>query len=362
MKVMVGHAARVALLALAALWVAACGTTSNHLLSVDYPVRAPVSGGHAERPPAPNGYEHQVVGKPYEVSGRWYTPADQPNYNETGVASWYGPNFDGKRTANGEIYDMNALSAAHKTLPLPSLVEVTNLDNGKSLVVRVNDRGPFVDGRIIDLSKGAAEQLGVIRPGVARVRVRYLGPPPMNGAPVQIARADPASSPAPRRDYAPAPQTEDAAPPREYARVPQPETPAEPPAERLYARADPQPVPAPSWDIDLNRDVSPGAWNTPGWSPPPLPPGQTVDVAYAAPVAASGHYEVQAGVFSQAANAERAASLVSGAGRAEIRPIVRDGRTLYKVVVSGLDDEGAADAARAAVAASGFPDALIVRP
>lgn len=349
MKVVVGHGVRGALLALAALWVAACGTTSNHMLSVDYPVRpaapASASGGHAQRPPAPNGYEHQVVGKPYEVNGRWYTPADQPNYDETGIASWYGPNFDGKRTANGEVYDMNGVSAAHKTLPLPSLVEVTNLDNGKSMVVRVNDRGPFVDGRIIDLSRGAAEELGVLRPGVAHVRVRYLGPPPLNGEPVQIARADP---PPPARNYARAP----------------PDEPARPEPERTYARMEPQnePAPAPSWDADLSAQPAQTGWSAPAWSPPPLPPGQTVAVAYSEQAVVQGAYEVQAGVFSQAANAQRAASLVSGAGRAEIRTITRDGRTLYKVVVGGLDDEGAANAARAAVAASGFPDAVIVRP
>ncbi|MEI7931723.1 MAG: septal ring lytic transglycosylase RlpA family protein, partial [Alphaproteobacteria bacterium] len=118
------------------------------------------------------------VGRPYEIRGQWYTPAEQPDYDETGTGSWYGEAFQGKPTANGEVFDMNQVSAAHKTLPLPSMVEVTNLDNGKSLTVRVNDRGPFVDGRIIDLSKGAADELGVLRPGLARVRVRYVGPAP----------------------------------------------------------------------------------------------------------------------------------------------------------------------------------------
>jgi rare lipoprotein A len=116
------------------------------------------------------------VGRPYEVFGRTYVPADDRAYEEVGIASWYGPGFQALATANGETYDQEALTAAHKTLPMPSWVEVENLDNGRKLVVRVNDRGPFVDGRIIDLSRRAAVELGVDRPGLARVRVRRVFP------------------------------------------------------------------------------------------------------------------------------------------------------------------------------------------
>ncbi len=118
----------------------------------------------------------QKIGRPYQINGVWYVPARQDNYHETGVASWYGAKFHGRATANGEVFDMNAISAAHTTLPLPSMVRVTNLENGESLVVRVNDRGPFVNGRIIDLSRAAARELGFEKAGTARVRVRYLGP------------------------------------------------------------------------------------------------------------------------------------------------------------------------------------------
>ncbi len=114
------------------------------------------------------------VGAPYKIRGVWYYPKEDYAYDETGIASWYGRDFHGKRTANGEIYDMNGLSAAHKTLPMPSLVEVTNLQNGRRIRLRINDRGPFVAGRIIDLSRQAARQLGVERAGTARVRVRIL--------------------------------------------------------------------------------------------------------------------------------------------------------------------------------------------
>lgn len=121
--------------------------------------------------------EKQKVGRPYQIKGRWYKPEIDNGYEEVGIASWYGPGFHGRPTANGERFDENKVSAAHTTLPLPSYVEVTNLDNGKQLYVRVNDRGPFADDRIIDLSKRAAELLGMKQAGVARVRVKLTDPP-----------------------------------------------------------------------------------------------------------------------------------------------------------------------------------------
>ena len=114
------------------------------------------------------------VGNPYQVEGKWYYPERDLNYDETGIASWYGDEFGGRLTANGEIFDPALVSAAHKTLPMPSVVRVTNFDNGRSLVVRVNDRGPFVAGRIIDLSREAARLLGFKDKGIARVRVEIL--------------------------------------------------------------------------------------------------------------------------------------------------------------------------------------------
>jgi rare lipoprotein A len=114
------------------------------------------------------------VGKPYQVNGVWYYPRVDYSYDETGIASWYGPDFHARRTANGEIYDMNALTAAHKTLPLPSIVRVVNLRNGRAVKLRVNDRGPFVNGRIIDVSRRAAQLLGFIGQGTAPVRVEVI--------------------------------------------------------------------------------------------------------------------------------------------------------------------------------------------
>ena len=124
----------------------------------------------------PTGREDAVykVGKPYEISGVWYYPAVNYDYSETGIASWYGSDFHGRPTANGEIYDMNRVTAAHRTLPMPSMVQVTNLENGRSISLRVNDRGPFKRGRIIDLSRRGAQLLGFERNGTAKVRVEIL--------------------------------------------------------------------------------------------------------------------------------------------------------------------------------------------
>ena len=144
---------------------------------------ASLGGGRATGGPVVTDPAPIVSGtmRPYQIRGRWYRPAEAPDYDEVGLASWYGDQFNGRPTATGERFDMHALSAAHKTLPLPGLVEVTNLANGRSAVLRVNDRGPFVDDRIIDLSRGAAEELGLLSRGVGEVRVRYLGRAPRIG-------------------------------------------------------------------------------------------------------------------------------------------------------------------------------------
>ncbi|WP_074380683.1 septal ring lytic transglycosylase RlpA family protein [Bartonella doshiae] len=120
-----------------------------------------------------------VVGKPYKIKGKWYYPQNDPNYKRIGEASWYGSDFHGRLTANGEIYDMNLLTAAHPTMPLPSYARVTNLKNGSSIIVRVNDRGPFLKDRIIDLSKQAAKVLGYVDAGVTNVKVEYIAEAPV---------------------------------------------------------------------------------------------------------------------------------------------------------------------------------------
>jgi rare lipoprotein A len=139
--------------------------------------------------PVPKGGGRQLVGKPYVVAGRTYVPHDNPNYSGVGLASWYGSNFHGRMTANGEVFDRFSVAAAHTTMPLPSYARVTNLQNGHSIVVRVNDRGPFHANRIIDVSQRTAEALDFARSGTARVRVDYVGPASTSGSDDRILMA-----------------------------------------------------------------------------------------------------------------------------------------------------------------------------
>lgn len=169
-----GHSGRPAWLA-AALLVGAVATASCSYRGAD--VRQ-----ERQARPSPVYAQEQMqrgrrkIGKPYQVGGRTYVPRHQPGYDTIGHASWYGPGFEGRATANGERFDSSRMTGAHPTLPLPSLVRVTNLANGRQVVVRINDRGPFVRGRIIDLSRRAAMELGFVQAGMARVRVQYIGP------------------------------------------------------------------------------------------------------------------------------------------------------------------------------------------
>lgn len=184
----------------------------------------------------PKGGGRHVIGQPYTVAGNRFVPREQPDLDVSGRASWYGPAFHGRLTANGEIFDMYSLSGAHPTLPLPSYVRVTNADNGASTIVRINDRGPFSYERTVDLSRRAAEVLGFQQQGTANVRVQYIGPAPLNGddtkflvasinqltpyeiqnntrmayqEPVQVAQAapQPAAAPAPAPAPVPRPTT-----------------------------------------------------------------------------------------------------------------------------------------------------------
>jgi rare lipoprotein A len=155
------------------------GCSSNRTASRDpfAGIGSPIYKGNG---PVPMGGGRYHVGEPYEVAGRWFTPKEQPKYDKTGPASWYGEAFNRRMTSNGEWFDMTRLTAAHPTLPLPSYAKVTNLNNGKTIVVRINDRGPFVGPRIMDLSKQSAMALGYKRQGIATVRVQYIGPAPLD--------------------------------------------------------------------------------------------------------------------------------------------------------------------------------------
>jgi rare lipoprotein A len=162
-----GRSARAVTLAIAAFALAHC---------------SPGGSRYAEDSVVPKGGGRYSAGKPYSVEGRVYAPAENPTYRSEGIASWYGPDFHGGLTANGERYDMHGLSAAHPTMPLPSYARVTNLENGRSIIVRVNNRGPFVRNRLVDVSIGAAKALNFYGHGIARVRVEYVGPAPLEGS------------------------------------------------------------------------------------------------------------------------------------------------------------------------------------
>lgn len=174
-----------ALAALIAPILAACGgglgasVKRGAFTSKEYGVG--VSPRVTNNPNPPKGGGRYQVGKPYTVRGKVYVPQEDPDYYAEGDASWYGSDFHGRRTANGEIFSANAITGAHPTLPLPSYVRVTNEENGRSLIVRVNDRGPYVSGRIMDLSYRAASMLGYVNNGHANVAVEYVGPAPLEG-------------------------------------------------------------------------------------------------------------------------------------------------------------------------------------
>jgi rare lipoprotein A len=158
----------------------------------------------ADGEPVPKGGGTYHVGQPYTVNGQTFYPSENPSYREEGIASWYGPDFHGRLTANGEVFDMHSITAAHPTLPIPSYARVTNLENHRSIIVRINDRGPYARGRIIDLSIGAANALGFYGDGLARVRVEYVGRAPLEGSDdrmllATLRQGSPAPAPSPVR-------------------------------------------------------------------------------------------------------------------------------------------------------------------
>src|SRR5437773_7456332 len=179
----------VSLMARGAIAAATCLVLANCASSGKFGSRVDPKYGVSSSPrvvafgePVPKGGGTYRVGKPYTVAGRVYVPEEDTDYREDGLASWYGNDFHGRLTANGEVFDMASLTAAHPTLPMPSYARVTNLSNGKSLIVRVNDRGPYHGDRLIDVSNKAAELLEFKGNGVARVRVEYVGRAPLEGS------------------------------------------------------------------------------------------------------------------------------------------------------------------------------------
>lgn len=302
---------------LLALTAAACATRPVPVTPENHEVSVPSAAGIYK------------IGNPYQQDGVWYYPHEQPDYDETGIASWYGAEFHGQRTANGEIFDSNGLTAAHRTLPMPVNVRVTNLDNGRSLIVRINDRGPFSRGRIIDVSKAAADLLGFRLQGTARVRVTYMGRAltpggqPIDETPPEIATAIPAA-PTGKVDMSALNIVPGAtvAPPVQVGQLPAP------PAAII------QPLPRAEEPVT----------------------GQVMQV----PVPSVTHLYVQAGAFSTRANADRLKARLSAAGGIVVSPISRGGQTLYRVRMGPFDDLSSADAALARAVKLGSNDAQIV--
>lgn len=251
--------------------------------------------------PLPKGGGRYQVGEPYQVAGVWFYPQEDPHYDKTGIGSWYGPQFHRRMTSNGEWFDMNYLSAAHPTLPLPSYVKVTSLENGREIVVRVNDRGPFVDSRLIDLSKKSADALGFRTRGTTPLRVQYIGPAPLNDEGSHLAAMN-----------------------RELMQGT--------PLSQMIAAASGADVKTPSIAV---ASLEPSA----GWR--------------------ESTYFIQVGAFANIDNAQRAKFNLASLGNVEVTPVSARMGTLYKVTLLP-PSPGVAGQTLSMVRAAGHPDARLV--
>jgi len=293
-----------------------------------------LAGCAGKPPPLPAPKPVYKVGQPYKVAGVWYYPREQPDYDETGLASWYGPDFHGKPTANGEIYDMNALTAAHKTLPMPVNVRVTNLENGRSIVLKVNDRGPFVNGRIIDVSRRGAQLLGFSGAGTAPVRVQILDGTGA-GAGAYVA-ARPHTSAEEKTMVAAAPSSGVSSQILPGSVVDSRAKPA--------AREKVQPTP-----LEIGREPVAVAESK---------AGEEVEFR---PVPASRNMYVQVGSFRERVNAERLRGrLLRAEPGFQISPVTVEGKSFYRVRTGPLATVEIADATLARVIAAGQSSAQIV--
>ncbi len=255
--------------------------------------------------PIPKGGGRRHTGKPYSIAGNKFYPREDPAYDRTGVASWYGPKFHKRLTSNGEWFDMNYRSAAHTTLPLPSYAKVTNLANGRELIVRVNDRGPFVNDRIIDLSRKSAELLDFRKQGTKQVRVQYIGPAPLNDRGTHLAAMN-----------------------NELQRGT--------PLNQMIARAD-------------------------GGRPTTVAAYSNNNYAAAVPADSNSGYFVQVAAFSDQINAHRTQARLSTIGPVVITPVDAGIGTIYRVRMGPLSNEASAQIILNQVVSAGHHDARLVR-
>ncbi len=323
---------RLGLLVVVAVMLAACAETQLAIHSAKR-----VVGAVEEKPSA-----RYKVGSPYQIGGTWYYPKENYGYDETGIASWYGAKFHGRRTANDEIYDMNTLTAAHRTLPMPSYVRVTNLENGRSLVLKVNDRGPFAKGRIIDISRRGSQLLGFQKKGTAKVRVQIL--------------ADKSRALAVRMKN----QTE-------LAKVGSPITVKRLPKAKVNAQSLPPPPGASASSGTVEAAPPPVNRGSP---PPPTTVQRPKSISRVAPQPVNGNISqkpvgasnifVQAGAFGQYANANRVKARLASVGPVKISNVLVNGRDLYRVRVGPLTNVAAADRMLETVAKAGYATARII--
>jgi rare lipoprotein A len=338
--------AHAVILVAAGLLLSACGTSSTSAIGP----RA--SGGQGYRVGQPS----YKVGAPYQINGVWYYPKVDYNYDETGLASWYGEAFDQQPTANGEIFDLNQPTAAHKTLPLPSIVEVTNLQNGRAMRLRVNDRGPFVGDRVIDLSRRAAQLLGFERAGTANVRVRILREESIQVA--EAAKRGSTGAIAVASVSAPVAVASVATAPRSL-----PPPPAAPPPVAV-ATAAPPPSPPPTNPTPPTRQWPSliASAHAESYNPPPVPVTNTPRPEHerAGTIASSGRIFVQAGAFSVPENAQRVRSRLASLGNAQVLSTTVRGSQLYRVRVGPVSTVEEADRLAARIVDTGLPDARVV--
>tara|TARA_R110000787_G_scaffold84006_11_gene180341 strand:- start:1255 stop:2178 length:924 start_codon:yes stop_codon:yes gene_type:complete len=261
---------------------------------------------------------HYKIGNPYQISGLWYYPAVDYNYVETGIASWYGPKFHGRQTANGGIFDMNAVTAAHRTLPLPSMVRVTNLKNGRSLKVLVNDRGPYAKNRIIDLSRRSAQLLGFQRAGTAPVKVEII-----------------------------ADESRQLAAIAQGQRLPQV---AAAPSDKVNVAA----LPGSQAPASVSKDATPPVRTE---AVEPLPDRAVMSRT---PITAKPRIYVQAGAFVYRDLADKMKRLLDPIGPTQIAEAVIGERRFYRVRIGPLSSVKKADQLLELVTASGYPEARLV--
>jgi rare lipoprotein A len=339
-----------------------------------------MAGGYEGPMNTSQGY--YKVGKPYDIKGVTYTPAWDPNYDETGIASWYAGEFTGQPTANGELYDPNQLTAAHRTLPLPSLVRVTNLENGRALIVRLNDRGPYAQNRIIDLSRRCAQLLGMEQKGTAKVRVQILAKeslaladaarhgqlatsvadaietnpttaPPVVAGNEAVATPEIGSEPQPVQNFSVAPRIE-----KETLPAPTTLSPAPPTQAERHEKATPLADAAGGLKVVNEKAVITQETGE-------TLPGKSVGGRYLPPqkvqkekVGKTKIY-VQAGAFSQLDNANKMRDRLHTLGT-QILPVTVNGKQLYRVRVGPLANVPSADAELQRVIDAGASEAKIV--